>query len=68
MGNISAIKSNIAKLCSNYPDQYWRNLDEKGEYPSDFVNELSKEGFLSCLIPEEFGGSGLGLIEAAAIL
>ena len=68
MGNISAIKSNIAKLCSNYPDQYWRNLDEKGEYPSDFVNELSKEGFLSCLIPEEFGGSGLGLIEAATIL
>lgn len=68
MGNISAIKSNIAKLCSNYPDQYWRNLDEKGEYPSDFVNELSKEGFLSCLIPEKFGGSGLGLIEAAAIL
>lgn len=68
MGNISAIKSNIAKLCSNYPDQYWRKLDEKGEYPSDFVNELSKEGFLSCLIPEEFGGSGLGLIEAAAIL
>ena len=68
MGNISAIKSNIAKLCSNYPDQYWRNLDEKGEYPSDFVNELSKEGFLSCLIPQEFGGSGLGLIEAAAIL
>ena len=68
MGNISAIKSNIAKLCSNYPDQYWRNLDEKGEYPSDFVNELSKEGFLSCLIPEEFGGSGLGLIEATAIL
>lgn len=68
MGNISAIKSNIAKLCSNYPDQYWRNLDEKGEYPSDFVNELSKEGFLSCLIPEEFGGSGLGIIEAAAIL
>ena len=68
MGNISAIKSNIAKLCSNYPDQYWRNLDEKGEYPSDFVNELSNEGFLSCLIPEEFGGSGLGLIEAAAIL
>ena len=68
MGNISAIKSNIANLCSNYPDQYWRNLDEKGEYPSDFVNELSKEGFLSCLIPEEFGGSGLGLIEAAAIL
>ena len=68
MGNISAIKSNIAKLCSNYPEQYWRNLDEKGEYPSDFVNELSKEGFLSCLIPGEFGGSGLGLIEAAAIL
>ena len=68
MGNISAIKSNIAKLCSNYPDQYWRNLDEKGEYPSDFVNELSEEGFLSCLIPEEFGGSGLGLMEAAAIL
>ena len=68
MGNISAIKSNIAKLCSNYPDQYWRNLDEKGEYPTDFVNELSKEGFLSCLIPEKFGGSGLGLIEAAAIL
>ena len=68
MQNISAIKSNIAKLCSKYPEEYWRVLDKNNGYPSEFVEEMNKEGFLSCLIPEEFGGSGLGLIEATTIL
>jgi len=68
MQNISAIKASITKLCSNYPEEYWRKLDKINGYPSEFVEEMNKEGFLSCLIPEEFGGSGLGLIEATAIL
>jgi acyl-CoA dehydrogenase len=62
------IREEVRKLCAKYPGAYWRDLDERRAYPTDFVSELTKSGFLSVLIPEEFGGSGLGLSAAAAIL
>ena len=62
------IRANVAHLCSAYPGEYWRELDEKNAYPTDFVRALTEAGYLSALIPEEYGGSGLGLSAAAAIL
>jgi acyl-CoA dehydrogenase len=62
------IREGVRKLCAKYPGVYWRDLDERRAYPTEFVSELTKSGFLSVLIPEEFGGSGLGLSAAAAIL
>jgi hypothetical protein len=62
------IRDEVRKLCSKYGGPYWRALDERRAYPTEFVTELTQSGFLSVLIPEEFGGSGLGLSAAAAIL
>ncbi|MGV3512482.1 MAG: acyl-CoA dehydrogenase family protein [Novosphingobium sp.] len=62
------IREGVRKLCAQFPGEYWRKLDEKREYPTGFVNALTQAGWLSVLIPEEFGGSGLGLGAAAAIL
>ena len=50
-----------AKLCSRFPGEYWRKLDEVRGYPTDFVQALTEAGYLSVLIPEEYGGSGLGI-------
>lgn len=62
------IREGVRKLCAQFPGDYWRKLDEKREYPTEFVNALTQAGWLSVLIPEEYGGSGLGLSGAAAIL
>ena len=62
------IREEVRKLCSHFPGEYWRKLDEVRGYPTEFVKALTESGFLSVLIPEEFGGSGLGLSAAAAIL
>ena len=62
------IRSSVARLCAGFPGEYWRALDEKSEYPTDFVNALTQAGFLSALIPEEYGGAGLGLSAATVIL
>ena len=62
------IREAVAKLCSNYPGEYWRKLDETRSYPTEFVTALTEAGYLSVLIPEEYGGSGLGISAAAAIL
>ncbi|MCX7284736.1 MAG: acyl-CoA/acyl-ACP dehydrogenase [Novosphingobium sp.] len=62
------IREGVRKLCAQFPGEYWRRLDEKREYPTKFVNALTEAGWLSVLIPEEYGGSGLGLGAAAAIL
>lgn len=62
------IRDEVRKLCARYPDEYWRRLDAARKYPSEFVDALTKAGYLSVLIPEEFGGTGLGLSAAAAIL
>ena len=62
------IRDEVAKLCARYPDEYWRKLDAERKYPSEFVDALTQAGYLSVLIPEEYGGTGLGLSAAAAIL
>jgi len=62
------IRDAVQKLCKRFPGQYWRDLDEQRAYPEEFVKELTASGFLAVLIPEEYGGSGLGLAAANAIL
>ena len=62
------IRDEVRKLCARFPGEYWRRLDEVRGYPTAFVQALTEAGYLSVLIPEEFGGSGLGLSAAAAIL
>ncbi|PSR23745.1 MAG: acyl-CoA dehydrogenase [Sulfobacillus acidophilus] len=62
------IQAAVARLCQDYPDEYWRSLDQKHEYPTAFVDALIQGGWLSVLIPEEYGGSGFGLTEASLIL
>lgn len=66
--NFSDIRESVRRLCAGFPGEYWRRLDAERAYPTDFVRELTESGFLSVLIPEEFGGSGLGLAAAGAIL
>lgn len=62
------IRAAVEKLCAGFPGEYWRKLDRNMEYPTAFVQALTQSGFLSALIPEEYGGAGLGLSAAAAIL
>lgn len=62
------IRETVRRLCTQFPGEYWRKLDRERAYPSDFVQTLTKNGFLSILIPEEFGGSGLDLSAATAVL
>ncbi|MBD3762398.1 acyl-CoA dehydrogenase family protein [Rhizorhabdus sp.] len=62
------IREEVAKLCEQFPDEYWRRLDRDMAYPSEFVAALGEAGYLAALIPEAYGGSGLPLSAAAAIL
>lgn len=62
------IRQEVRKLCARFPGEYWRKLDEVRGYPTEFVTALTEAGYLSVLIPEEYGGSGLGITAAAAIL
>jgi alkylation response protein AidB-like acyl-CoA dehydrogenase len=62
------IREEVAKLCARYPGEYWRQVDRDRAYPTAFVNALTEAGYLGALIPEEFGGAGLPLSAAAAIL
>ena len=64
----SEIREEVAKLCAKFPGDYWRELDARRGYPTEFVTALTEAGYLAVLIPEEYGGSGLGLSAAAAIL
>ena len=66
--NYAEIREEVAKLCQEFPGAYWQKLDRESAYPSEFVDALTKAGYLSALIPEEYGGSGLPLSAAAAIL
>jgi acyl-CoA dehydrogenase len=65
---IEELRSGVRKICSRYPSSYWRELDARREYPEAFVNELTQAGYLAALIPEEYGGAGLGVTEASVIL
>ena len=58
----------VRDLCKAFPDRYWRELDAARAYPDAFVKALTDAGYLAALIPEEFGGSGLGIAEASVIL
>lgn len=62
------IRDAVAKLCAGFPGEYWRDLDRERAYPSEFVSALTEQGFLSALIPEEYGGIGLSLSAGTAIL
>ena len=62
------IREAVAKLCAGFPGSYWQALDRDRTYPTEFVRTLTEAGFLSVLIPEEYGGSGLGLGAATAVL
>jgi acyl-CoA dehydrogenase len=64
----AAIREGVARVCAEFPGPYWRDLDARRAYPEAFVSALSKAGYLSAMIPEEYGGSGLNLTAAAAIL
>jgi acyl-CoA dehydrogenase len=65
---LDSIREEVRKLCARFPGEYWRRLDQVRGYPTEFVTALTEAGYLSVLIPEEYGGSGLGLSAAAAIL
>jgi acyl-CoA dehydrogenase len=62
------IRSAIRELCAQFPAEYFRRVDEQRGYPEEFVDVLTKGGWLAALIPEEYGGSGLGLCEASVIM
>jgi acyl-CoA dehydrogenase len=62
------IRAGVRKLCAQFPGEYWRRLDREAAYPADFVKAVTAAGYLSALIPEEYGGSGLPLSAAAAIM
>lgn len=62
------IRDAIRALCAEFPDEYFRKVDEARAYPETFVEALTKAGWLAALIPQEYGGSGLGLTEASVIM
>jgi acyl-CoA dehydrogenase len=62
------IRDAVRALCAQFPDEYFRKVDEQRAYPADFVDALTKAGWMAALIPQEYGGSGLGLTEASVIM
>ena len=63
-----AIRQSVRELCRDFPDTYWRKVDKAEEYPEAFVKAVTKSGYLAALIPEEYGGAGMGITEASIIL
>ena len=63
-----ALRAGVAEICKRYPGEYWRQLDARREYPTAFVSELTRAGYLAALIPPEYGGAGLGILEGGLIL
>jgi len=63
-----AIRQSVRELCRDFPDAYWRKVDKAEEYPEEFVKAVTKSGYLAALIPEEYGGAGMGITEASIIL
>jgi acyl-CoA dehydrogenase len=62
------IRESVRRICADFPGAYWRDLDEREAYPSEFVKAMTEAGFLSALIPEEYGGAGLPLRAAGVVL
>ena len=65
---LSFIREGVRALCAEFPAEYWRRIDEEKGFPEAFVTAMTEAGWLSAMIPEEYGGSGLGLAEASVIL
>ncbi|AUW58167.1 acyl-CoA dehydrogenase [Sphingobium sp. SCG-1] len=66
--SFSEVRDSVRRLCADFPGSYWQALDRDRSYPTAFVDAITRAGFLSVLIPEEYGGSGLGLGAAIAIM
>ena len=66
--DLEALRASVRALCARFDDAYWRELDARREYPEAFVQALTEAGYLAALIPEEYGGAGLGITEASVIL
>jgi len=62
------LREALRDLCTHYPDEYFRRIDEERGYPEEFVNALTEAGWLAVMIPQEYGGSGLGLAEASVVM
>lgn len=63
-----SIREGVRALCSKFSEDYWEKMDEEELYPQEFIDELTKSGWMSILIPEEYGGGGLGMMEASIVL
>src|SRR5579871_6581512 len=63
-----SLRKGVREVCARFPDPYWRELDAQRAYPTEFVKTLTESGYLAALIPEEYGGAGLGITEAGIIL
>src|SRR5499426_3873557 len=66
--DLAQIRESVRAVCAKFPGEYWRGLDRERGYPTKFVAALTKAGFLAALIPEQYGGSGLPLSTAGAIM
>jgi alkylation response protein AidB-like acyl-CoA dehydrogenase len=66
--NLAEIRASVRALCARFQGEYWRKLDRERDYPTEFVAALTEAGYLAALIPEQYGGSGLTLLEAAGIM
>src|SRR5690606_38485643 len=66
--NQESIKESVARICADFDDQYWMDKDQNGGFPLDFVGRLAKDGWLGVCMPEEYGGSGLGIADAAVMM
>src|SRR5215470_19470049 len=66
--DLTPIRESVRALCADFPGEYWRRLDRERAYPTQFVAALTDAGFLAALIPEDYGGSGLTMRAAAAIM
>ena len=65
---LQSLREGVRKACEGFPDEYWRELDTRREYPEEFVKAMTQAGYLGALIPEEYGGMGLSLSETTVIL
>ena len=66
--NHPELRDAVRQLCNQFDSAYWQKVDEERAYPEAFVDALTKAGWMSALIPEDFGGSGLSLTEASVIM
>ena len=66
--NYPELRDAVRELCTRFDSAYWQKIDEQRAYPEAFVEALTKAGWMSALIPEEYGGSGLSLTEATVIM